>query len=184
MIKKTFLFIFLIFLSVKAFAFPDLTGQVVDQADILSHHTQKQLNALLQSEKKHQLVVVTLSDLNGLSIEDYGYQLGRYWGIGEKENNNGVLFIIAPSEKQVRIEVGYGLEGILTDTLAAAILNDLSVFLENEDFNQTAITGTKKILSVIANEAFSEKHAEKQTSTTAVILTCLVLGLFIYVAFE
>jgi len=65
-------------------------------------------------------VVVTLKSLQGTSIEDYGYQLGRQWKIGQKDSNNGVLLIVAPNERKVRIEVGYGLEGTVTDAIIAS----------------------------------------------------------------
>src|SRR3546814_7526207 len=69
-----------------------------------------------------QLVVATIPDLQGHAIEDYGYQLGRAWGIGRKDVNDGVLLIVAPNEKKVRIEVGYGLEPVLTDALSSVII--------------------------------------------------------------
>ena len=72
-----------------------------------------------ETKTGRQLVVVTLPDLQGYDIEDYGYQLGRAWGIGQKGQNNGVLFIVVPSEHKVRIEVGYGLEPVLTDALSS-----------------------------------------------------------------
>jgi len=106
-------------------SFPALTGRVVDNAHVLSPQVQADLTAKLKAlEQKNgdQLVVVTLPSLQGLEIEDYGYQLGRAWGIGHKGKNNGVLFIIAPSEHKVRIEVGYGLEPELTDALSSVIL--------------------------------------------------------------
>jgi len=106
-------------------SFPALTGRVVDDAHVLSPQTQANLTARLQAlEAKNgdQVVVVTLPSLQGQAIEDYGYQLGRAWGIGEKGKNNGALFIIAPSEHKVRIEVGYGLEPVLTDALSSVIL--------------------------------------------------------------
>ena len=76
----------------------------------------------LQDKNGDQVVVVTLPTLQGLEIEDYGYQLGRAWGIGQKGQNNGALFIVAPAEHKVRIEVGYGLEPVLTDGLSSVIL--------------------------------------------------------------
>ena len=106
-------------------SFPALTGRVVDNAHVLSPQVQADLTAKLKAlEQKNgdQLVVVTLPSLQGLEIEDYGYQLGRAWGIGHKGKNNGVQFIIAPSEHKVRIEVGYGLEPELTDALSSVIL--------------------------------------------------------------
>src|ERR1700719_4745851 len=94
--------------------FPALTGRVVDDAGILDASTQSQLTEMLAAHERatgEQVVVVTLASLQGFSIEDFGYQLGRYWGIGQKGANNGVLLIVAPNERKVRIEVGYGLEG-------------------------------------------------------------------------
>jgi uncharacterized protein len=106
--------------------FPALTGRVVDDAHVLTPQVQAQLTqqlADLEQRTTRQLVVVTLPSLQGYEIEDYGYQLGRAWGIGQKKLNNGALFIIAPSEHRVRIEVGYGLEPVLTDALSSVILN-------------------------------------------------------------
>ena len=101
-----------------ALDFPSLSGRVVDEAGILSDGTKSQLTALLAEHERqtgNQVVVATLKDLRGTSIEDYGYQLGRYWGIGQKDKNNGALIIVSPKTHDVRIEVGYGLEGALTD---------------------------------------------------------------------
>jgi uncharacterized protein len=105
--------------------FPSLTGRVVDDAHVLQPQTVSDLTAklaALEAKTGRQVVVVTLSSLQGYDIEDYGYQLGRAWGIGQKGQNNGVLFILAPNEHRVRIEVGYGLEPILTDALSSVIL--------------------------------------------------------------
>jgi len=111
--------------SLAAPTFPPLSGPVVDQAQVLPAPVQADIAAkilALQQKTGDQLVVVTLSSLQGYPIEDYGYQLGRAWGIGEKGKNNGVLFIVVPSQHQVRIEAGYGLEPILTDALSNVIL--------------------------------------------------------------
>ena len=105
--------------------FPALTGRVVDDAHVLKPETQAQLTTELQAleERTHrQLVVVTLPSLQGYDIADYGYQLGRAWGIGRAGKNDGALFIVAPNEHKVRLEVGYGLEPILTDALSSVIL--------------------------------------------------------------
>ena len=108
-------------------SFPTLTGRVVDQANVLSPQATTELENKLESleaRTSRQLVVVTVSSLQGLEIEDYGYQLGRAWGIGEKKRDTGVLLIVAPNERRVRIEVGYGLEGVLTDALSNVILQE------------------------------------------------------------
>ncbi|HEX6859833.1 MAG TPA: TPM domain-containing protein [Caulobacteraceae bacterium] len=117
-------------LAVPAFAaptFPKLTGRVVDDAGILSPATEAELTqklATLEQQTTRQVVVVTLPGLQGYEIEEYGYQLGRAWGIGQKGENNGVLLIVAPNERKVRIEVGYGLEPLLTDALSSLILQE------------------------------------------------------------
>ena len=80
--------------------------------------------AALEAKTTDQLVVVTLNSLQGYDIADYGYQLGRAWGIGQKGKNNGVLLIVAPNEHDVRIEVGYGLEGDLTDAVSRLIIEN------------------------------------------------------------
>ena len=180
--KLFFIFLMMFCLVGKALCFPALTGQVVDDAHILSLQTQRQLTTLLQSETKHQVVVVTLASLEEKSIEDYGYQLGRHWGIGEKGNDNGVLLIIAPNEKQVRIEVGYGLEGVLTDALSSIILKNMTPALQESNYNQAALIGAQQILKVIQNETFKAHPSEEIPTPIAIILTCLVLWLFIYVA--
>src|SRR5215469_14630157 len=106
--------------------FPALTGRVVDDANILSDNTKSQLTQMLAQEEKqttNQIVVVTLKSLQGYEIADYGYQLGRAWGIGQKKKDNGALIIVAPSEHKARIEVGYGLEGTLTDAASKVIID-------------------------------------------------------------
>lgn len=108
--------------------FPALSGRVVDNAQLIEPTISAQLTRQLQAHEQatgEQLVVVTLPDLQGASIEDYGYQLGRYWGIGQKDKNNGALLIVARDERKLRIEVGYGLEDRLTDAQASVIINQV-----------------------------------------------------------
>jgi uncharacterized protein len=105
--------------------FPALTGRVVDDAHVLSPGTVQKLDgelAALEQQTGHQLVVATVPDLQGHEIEDYGYQLGRTWQLGQKGKNDGAILLVAPSEHKVRIEVGYGLEPVLTDALTSIIL--------------------------------------------------------------
>lgn len=107
--------------------FPALSGRVVDQARLLTPEKEAALTARLEAlerDTSDQLVVVTLDSLQGLEIEDYGHRLGRAWGIGQAGENNGALLIVAPNERKVRIEVGYGLEPILTDGLSALIIHN------------------------------------------------------------
>jgi uncharacterized protein len=122
MILAFFAFTTLAFAAPK---FPPLTGRVVDNAHILSPETTQRLGAelaQLEAQTGHQLVVATVPDLQGYEIEDYGYQLGRTWALGKKGVNDGVILLVAPKERKVRIEVGYGLEPVLTDALTSVIL--------------------------------------------------------------
>ncbi len=108
-------------------AFPELTGRVVDRANLLSAAREAELEqrlAALERDTSDQVVVVTLPSLGGYDIADYGTQLGRHWQIGQKDGDNGVLLIVALEERKIRIEVGYGLEGILTDALSALIIHE------------------------------------------------------------
>ncbi len=108
--------------------FPKLAGNpVVDQAGIIPAGEEAALNTqLLELEKKtgHQLVVATVSDLEGRDVADYGYRLGREWAIGDAEKDDGVVFLIAPNERRMHIAVGLGLEPVLTDAMSGRIIRD------------------------------------------------------------
>lgn len=100
---------------------------VVDAANLLNAAQKAEIASLAEDINKastRQFVVATIPDLQGYDIADYGYQLGRAWGIGQKDANNGILLIVAPKERKVRIEVGYGLEPIMTDAMSSTIIND------------------------------------------------------------
>ncbi|MBS0284273.1 MAG: TPM domain-containing protein [Proteobacteria bacterium] len=117
----------LIAMPAGAQTFPKFTGFVVDDAGILPPEVQASLTQkleALQRDTKRQLVVVTVKDLQGYPIEDYSNKLFRSWGIGLKDVNNGALFVIAPNDRKLRIEVGYGLEPFLTDALSSVIINN------------------------------------------------------------
>ena len=107
--------------------FPPLSGRVVDDAGILPQDVRDQLTALLAEHEQqtgNQVVVATIKSLQGNDIAQYGYQLGRAWGIGQKGKNTGAIIIVAPNERKVRIEVGYGLEGALTDAQTKLIIEN------------------------------------------------------------
>ncbi len=133
--------------------FPPLTGRVVDEAGVLSASTKRQLTDLLAAHERatgEQVAVVTLKSLQGYTIEDFGYQLGRHWGIGQKGTNNGALLIVAPKEHKVRIEVGYGLEGTLTDAASRVIIErDIVPNFRRGDFNAGVLAGTTSILRAL-----------------------------------
>jgi uncharacterized protein len=165
--------------------YPALTGRVVDGAGILTEETKAQLTASLAAEEKRsgtQIVVVTLKSLEGTPIETFGYKLGRRWGIGQKGRNNGALFLIAPNEHRMRIEVGYGLEGKLTDLACAVIIHDIvTPKFKDGDFDRGVLDGTNAILKVVGGgsvtdvrESFGEE-AESFSLGAFLLILCFIV---------
>jgi len=167
------LLILLLILASTALAsepkFPPLTGRVVDDAGVLDSRTVGDLNLMLADHERatgEQVVVVTLKSLQGYSIEDYGYQLGRHWGIGQKGVNNGALLIVAPKEHKVRIEVGYGLEGQLTDAISATIIqNYILPSFKRGDYSAGIVAGTTSIIQVLGGNSISPPPPPPQPLT-------------------
>ena len=122
-----------LFTAVVAWAapnFPALTGRVVDQANVLSSDQNVILPNRLrdfETNSGHQMAVAIVSSLQGYDVRDFGYQLGRFWALGSKDKNDGVLILVAPNEHKVSIEVGYGLEGDLTDAATSVIISHAMV---------------------------------------------------------
>ena len=143
--------------AAQALTFPVLSGRVVDEAGALGATDRAVLTetlAGLETSTTDQLVVVTLKSLQGTSIEDYGYQLGRRWQIGQKDKNNGVLLIVVPSERQVRIEIGYGLEGTLTDALSKIIIeNSILPRFKAGDVPGGIKRGVEDVIQVLSGDA-------------------------------
>ncbi|HYM33696.1 MAG TPA: TPM domain-containing protein [Candidatus Cybelea sp.] len=149
--------------------FPALSGRIVDQAGIIPAGTRQRIDAALErfeQSSSNQVVVVTLKSLEGDDIADYGYQLGRAWGIGQKGRNNGVLLIVAPNERKVRIEVGYGLEGQLPDVIAYEIVqNKILPRFRANDYPGGIEAGAAAIVSALEgtyNPAPVSKSATRQ----------------------
>lgn len=151
---------FLVLIALLAFTplahaqtFPKLTGRVVDAANLLDPAQEQALTAklaALEQQSGRQLVVATIPDLQGYEIDQYGYQLGRNWGIGDKQRNDGTLLIVAPNERRVRIENGYGLEGVLTDAVSARIIrNAITPRFKAGDYPGGIIAGVDQIASFI-----------------------------------
>ena len=140
--------------------FPALTGRVVDNAQMIEPAVREQLTQQLQAHEKttgEQLVVVTLADLQGTDIADFGYQLGRYWGIGQKDKNNGALLIVARDERKLRIEVGYGLEDRLTDAQSSVIINQvITPAFKAGNFSKGISDGVAAMLVVLGGNPLDE----------------------------
>lgn len=158
-LRLTVVFTALLCTLATAFAltFPSLTGRVVDQANIIQTATRtaiEQKLADLEAKSGIQLVVATVTSLEGQDIEPYANELFRSWKLGEKTKNNGVLLLVAPNERRVRVEVGYGLEATLTDALSKVIIaNAITPRFKAGDFSGGISRGVDDIITVLTTDA-------------------------------
>ena len=149
---------------------PELTGRVVDRADLLTPAQEASLNAqsaALERDLGAQFVIATVSTLHEMPIEDYGVQLGRRWGIGREGKDDGVLLIVAPAERKARIEVGYGLEKRVTDPFAAKLMREALVprFAEGR-FGEGIEAGSRAIIARLRSKASDADIAVKDHLVT------------------
>jgi uncharacterized protein len=159
--------LFVAAVAVAAPTFPALTGRVVDEGGVIPADVEARLDAklgALEEKTTDQLVVVTVKSLQGYEIQDYGVQLGRAWAIGQKGKNNGVVLVIAPNERKVGFEVGYGLEGELTDALTQVIIqNAILPRFRADDIAGGIERGVDDTIQVLTGDAVEiEKLAEKR----------------------
>ncbi|MHB1870268.1 MAG: TPM domain-containing protein [Steroidobacteraceae bacterium] len=163
--------------------FPALTGPVVDDAHLLPQGVFDQLSQKLATYARTtgtQLVVVTLPTLNGYPIDLYGYQLGRHWGIGQKGKDNGVLLLVDVGEKQVRIDVGYGLEGTLTDAQSFLIIhNVIAPRFKKGQYASGVEAGAEAILAVLGERhvALEKQRVQERNGTGVLMLLILLFAL-------
>jgi uncharacterized protein len=170
--------------------FPELTGRIVDQSALVTHDDRLAIEAeltALEQRSTDQIAVVTVPSLQGYPIEDFSYQLGRKWGIGQAGKNNGILLVVAPNERKVRIEVGRGLEPIMTDVMSSLIVNNaiLPAFRRG-DFSGGIRAGVRDIKDVLLGdaEAVKERARGKRTApkTDPVVIVFFIIW-FAIVAF-
>jgi uncharacterized protein len=165
-------------------AFPALTGPVVDEAHLLPADDFNQLSQKLFDYSRAngtQLVVATLPTLNGYPIDDYSYQLLRHWGIGQKGKNNGVLLVVDAGERQVRIEVGYGLEGTLTDAQSFLIIhNIITPHFRSGDYAGGITAGCDAILSVLGGKQLAaERQQVRERGNTGFLMFFVFIFVFL-----
>jgi uncharacterized protein len=168
--------------------FPPLTGRAVDQANLLKPEERAALEAKLKAHEdktSDQVVVATVSSLEGTSVEDYANRLFRHWQLGQKNTNNGALLLVAPNERKVRIEVGYGLEGALTDALSKVIITTaIAPQFQKGNFAGGIDAGVDAMLSILTGDAEEwQRRAEvreDQTSASDTILTFIILAIILF----
>lgn len=171
--------------------FPKLTGRVTDAASIIPAEDEALLTQKLEAleqQSQRQLVIATVPSLGGYDIADYGYRLGREWGIGDKERNDGALLIVAPKERKVRIEVGYGLEPVLTDGLSWMIINNEIVpRFKQGDMPAGIMAGADAIITQLTlppeeaqKIAAQAQKAQESTSSSGILPMLLFNGFFLF----
>ncbi|HEX9167701.1 MAG TPA: YgcG family protein [Roseiarcus sp.] len=176
--------------ALAAANFPPLTGRVVDQAKILSPVTAADLEsklAALEQKSGIQLVVATVPSLGGEEIEPYANELFRAWKLGEAKKNNGALLLIAPNERRMRIEVGYGLEGTLTDAVSSIIIsNAIAPRFKAGDFNGGVSRGVDDIITALTTDSaeWKPKPTDMRAEPEASLLDTLAPFLiFLFIMF-
>jgi uncharacterized protein len=142
-------------------------GWVSDFAGILSDQTKSQLTALIIETEKAtsaEIAVVTVASLEGTSVEEYAVRLFAAWGIGKKDKDNGVLLLVAPNERKVKIEVGYGLEPVITDGRAGEIIRETILpFFKAGDYNQGVLQGSMQLAALITGKKFVPNVPPRQS---------------------
>jgi uncharacterized protein len=170
--------------------YPALTGRVVDGANLLAPDVRQRLDDKLKAHEdktSDQVVVATVPSLQDVTIEDFANGLFRHWQLGQKARNNGALLIVAPKERKVRIEVGYGLEGALTDALSKTIITTaIAPKFKTGDFAGGIEAGVDAMLTILAGDAEEwQRKAEVRSDEStlgediAVVIAMILIFLFI-----
>jgi uncharacterized protein len=177
----------LIPLAALAQTFPALTGRIVDEARLLTPEERAGIDAKLKAHEERttdQIVVATVRSLEGIEIEDYANRLFRAWKLGQAQKNNGVLLLVAPNERKVRIEVGYGLEGALTDALSKVIITTaVAPRFKQGDFAGGISAGVDAILSILTGDAEEwQRRAQVREDRSTAIDPLLVFIVLLVIA--
>ena len=169
-------------------SFPALTGRVVDAAGLLTQEQRSALDAKLKAHEdatSDQLVVAAVSSLQGTSVEDYANRLFREWRLGQAKTNDGVLLLVAPTERKVRIEVGYGLEGALTDALSRVIIaSAIAPRFKAGDYYGGIDAGVDGILSILKGDAQEwQRKPQVRADEVDPLQVAFFVALFLFVLF-
>ncbi|MTI21169.1 YgcG family protein [Fulvivirga sp. RKSG066] len=177
---------------------PYLSGRVNDDANVLMASTVQKLENLLEAHEdstSNQIAVLIINSLEGEILEEYSLKVAETWQLGQKENDNGVLLLVALNDRKMRIEVGYGLEGDLTDALSNRIIrNEIAPSFRQQDYDRGIESGVLAIIAAIEGSYVSDQGEQTAISDdlsgipwyvrliVGVVFT-LVIGTFSYFAF-
>jgi uncharacterized protein len=155
--------------SLFAYDVPFLTGRVNDYAGILSAETVQRLSDTLKAHEDrtgNQVVILTISSLNGENLEDYANTVFNTWKLGQKEKNNGILILIIPNDRSMRIEVGYGLEPVLPDLLASRIIREvMTPKFKDGDYNGGISDGVSLVVGILNGGSMPDKASGNEEAS-------------------
>ncbi len=155
-----------------------LSGRVMDHASLLSADSEARLTQSLAAHEaatSNQVVVITLPELGGYAIEEKALEFARDWKLGVDDRDNGALLLIAAAERGIRIEVGYGLEGALTDAIAANIIRtQMQPSFRSGNFDQGVEAGVAAMLAAIAGE-YEARPVEEQSGMEKIIIAVIII---------
>ncbi|HKN87573.1 MAG TPA: TPM domain-containing protein [Nitrospiraceae bacterium] len=168
---------------VLALDVPPLTGRVVDLANLLPTDVAASLSAeLAEHERKtgNQIAVLTLPSLEGESLEEFSHRVATTWKLGRKGNDNGVLLLVVPGERRIRIEVGYGLEGTLTDAKSSQIIRrEIVPHFKSGDFASGISAGVEAIMATIEGSYTATQEPSRQSTPWEIFFIAIVIGAFV-----
>lgn len=164
--------------------FPQLTGQVVDTAGVLTPQTKALLQKMLSVDKDNQVVVAVVKNLNGQEGRSYGLELARHWRLGQKGKDNGVLILLAVDDRYTGIEVGYGLEGVLPDSVTGRIIREqiLPPLQQNLNYNQAMLNGAGAVMNILSGGELPEAEEDNLTAEDLLSLFFMLLMLYLYLS--
>lgn len=189
--KKTVLlyFLFLPVLSLAQPAIPELWGtRVHDEAKLLSAAYVSRLEAALkqyEDSTSNQIAVLIIPSLDGYPVEEYTLKVAEQWKLGQEKNDNGVLLFISVNDRKVRIEVGYGLEGVLPDAICNQIIrNEMAPYFRQDNYEGGVTASIQAIIQAIGGEYVAETHtvSRKKNRGFSLLTTIVILVIIIIIS--
>jgi uncharacterized protein len=179
--------LFLVLLSTIAYALPQPSGWVNDYANILTLDEKMQLNTLIDSIEKNttaEIAIVTVNSLEGKPVEEVALNYMTEWGVGKEKNDNGIVILVSPAERLYRIEVGYGAEGVITDSRAGRIGREkLALYFKEKRYGEGLYLAVEEIGGLLKNDpSVVAEYSPRKEFFNALAPWIFFLGFFITIA--
>lgn len=169
-LRLLFLFFLLSLVANAKFKAPPLTGPIIDEARIITPQHQAEIDTLIRNLNQQgtaQIQVYVTTSLQGLTVDQASIDVVDQWKLGTKNKDNGILFLVAPNERKIRIEVGQGLEGSLPDVYAKRINEDIVVpYFKNKEFSEGIYRGVLAMASVLGGDTGSISKSPTKDSNS------------------